>query len=83
MCANFAYRTLNFQGYTKETIQYLSSDLDFDLDQNGITDDVDGDATNANLQSAVTTWASAPVNGLPVEDVVVYLVDHGGRARSG
>ena len=26
MCANFAYRTLNYQGFTKEKLRYLSSD---------------------------------------------------------
>ncbi len=77
-CANFAYRALNSQGYTKDVIRYLSSDTQVDLDNNDVADDVDGDCTKANLQLALTTWASAPVNSLPVEDVVVYLVDHGG-----
>jgi hypothetical protein len=76
--ANFAYRALTYQGFTKETIYYLSSDTDLDLDSNGVADDVDGDATNANLQSALTTWAPEHLNGLPTSDVVVYLVDHGG-----
>ncbi|MCP4642185.1 MAG: DUF5011 domain-containing protein [bacterium] len=77
-CANFAYRALTYQGFTKETIYYLSSDTDLDLDNNGVADDVDGDATNANLQYALETWAGALHNGLPTGDVVVYLVDHGG-----
>ncbi|MCP4644724.1 MAG: DUF5011 domain-containing protein [bacterium] len=77
-CANFAYRSLTYQGFTKETIYYLSSDTDLDLDSNGVADDVDGDATNANLQYALETWAGALHNGLPTGDVVVYLVDHGG-----
>ncbi|MCP4645377.1 MAG: hypothetical protein GY851_33345, partial [bacterium] len=78
MCANFAYRALTHQGFTKETIFYLSSDTDLDLDSNGVADDVDGDATNADLQYALETWAGAELNGLPTGDVVVYLVDHGG-----
>ncbi|MBI2435815.1 MAG: hypothetical protein HYV26_23410, partial [Candidatus Hydrogenedentes bacterium] len=74
LCANFAYRTLTYRGYTKDKINYLSSDGDLDLDGNGQPDDVDDDATNGNLQAAVT-WAA---QGGATEDVVVYLVDHGG-----
>ena len=70
--ANFAYRTLTYQGFTKESIYYLTSDTDLDLDNNGEPDDVDGDATNANLQSAIENWAS------DAENLILYLVDHGG-----
>ena len=73
MCANFAYRTLTYQGFTKGTIHYLSSDTDLDLDSNGVADDVDGDATNSNLQKAITTWAK------DADSLVIYLVDHGGN----
>ncbi|RLI51457.1 MAG: hypothetical protein DRP09_19280, partial [Candidatus Thorarchaeota archaeon] len=72
MCANFAYRTLSFQGFTKETIHYLTSDTDLDLDNNDEPDDVDGDATLNNLEQAITTWAD------DADNLVVYLVDHGG-----
>ena len=78
MCANFAYRALTYQGFSKETIHYLSSDTELDLDDNGEADDVDGDATNANLEYALTVWAPAALGGLPIGDVVVYLSDHGG-----
>jgi len=71
--ANYTYNTLTYQGYTKETIYYLTSDTDLDLDSNGLLDDVDADATNSNLQEAVTTWA------LNADDVVIYLIDHGGK----
>ncbi|MDM8523901.1 SMP-30/gluconolactonase/LRE family protein [Desulfococcaceae bacterium HSG8] len=74
MCANFAYRTLTYQGFTKETIYYLTSDTDLDLDNNGEWDDVDGDATTANLQYAITRWASEEPRA---DNLVVYLVDHG------
>ena len=70
--ASFAYRTLTFQGFTKESIFYLSDDTDLDLDGNGLADDVDAAATKANLQSAITTWAA------DAEEVVVYITDHGG-----
>ncbi len=72
MCANFAYRTLTYQGFTKEDIYYLTSDLDLDLDNNGEPDDVDGDVTSANLEHAITTWAA------DADSLVVYLTDHGG-----
>jgi sugar lactone lactonase YvrE len=73
MCANYAYRALTYQGYTKNSIYYLSADTDLDLDGNGILDDVDGDATNGNLQTAITTWAQ------DAEDLFIYMVDHGGE----
>jgi len=73
MCANFAYRALTYQGFTKDTIYYLSSDTDLDLDGNGILDDVDADATNANLEYAIKTWAS------DAQDLFLYMVDHGGN----
>ena len=73
MCANYAYRALIYQGYTKETIYYLSSDTGLDLDGNGKPDDVDADATNANLQYAINTWAK------DAEDLFIYMVDHGGN----
>jgi sugar lactone lactonase YvrE len=73
MCANFAYRALTYQGFTKETIYYLTSDTDLDLDSNGVLDDVDGDATSSNLEQAITTWAT------DADSLVIYLVDHGGN----
>ncbi len=72
MCANFAYRTLVHQGFTKQSIWYLTSDLDLDLDNNTEYDDVDGDVTNANLEYAITTWAA------DADELVVFATDHGG-----
>jgi len=72
LSANFAYRALTYQGFTKDSIYYLSSDLDLDLDQNGVADDVDADATNANLEYAITEWAT------DADNLIIYLVDHGG-----
>jgi len=71
MNANFAFRVLTYQGYTNDTIYYLSSDRNLDLNGDGIPD-VDGDATNSNLQSAITQWAK------DAESLVVYLTGHGG-----
>ncbi|MGE0086443.1 MAG: 6-bladed beta-propeller [Desulfococcaceae bacterium] len=73
MCANFAYRALTYQGYTKDTIYYISHDFSkLDLDSNGIMDDVDADAANASLEYAVKTW------GADAQDLFIYMVDHGG-----
>jgi len=72
MCANFAYRSLTYQGFTKDSIHYLTADLDLDLDNNGEFDDVAGDATNANLQYAITQWAA------DADEVLIYATDHGG-----
>ena len=73
MCANYAYRALTYQGFTKDSIYYLSSDTDLDLDGNGIPDDVDANATNNNLKYAITTWAK------DTEDLFIYMVGHGGE----
>ena len=73
MNANYAYRALTYQGFTKDTIYYLSSDTDLDLDGNGKPDDVDADATNSNLEYAIKTWAS------DADNLFIYMVDHGGN----
>jgi len=73
LCANFAYRALTYQGFTKDTIYYLSSDTDLDLDGNGLLDDVDADATNNNFQAAITTWAQ------DADNLLIYMIDHGGN----
>ena len=64
--ANYAYRALVHQGFTKDTIAYYSADTGLDLDANGVADDVDGDVTAANLEQAITTWAAEPVDAVPV-----------------
>ena len=71
--SNFAYRALTYQGFNKDSIFYLSSDTGLDLDSNGITDDVDADATNANLEGAIKTWAA------DADRLFLYMVDHGGN----
>ena len=71
MNANFAFRVLTYQGYTNDTIYYLSSDRNLDLNGDG-KPDVDGDATNSNLQNAITQWAK------DAESLVVYMTGHGG-----
>ncbi|MCP4690906.1 MAG: hypothetical protein GY859_22835, partial [Desulfobacterales bacterium] len=73
LCSNFAYKVLLEQGFTKENIYYLSPDLLADVDGNGALDDVDADATLANLENALKVWA------LDAEDLFLYITDHGGN----
>ncbi len=86
MSANLAYRALIYQGFTSETIYYLSPKTNLDLDGNGETD-VDtpsrvippGDVPHVmieDLRCAVTEWAM-PKGGEHIESVLLYLVDHG------
>lgn len=72
MCANMAYRTLLYQGYTREGIYYLSWDTGLDLDGNSLPDDVDGIPSNDTLQYALETWAAGAGN------LLIYMTDHGG-----
>lgn len=74
MCTNFAYRTLTYQGFTKDTICYLTSDTDIDLDDNGRKDDVDGTPTSTSLQHAITEWA---LEKPCADSLVLYITDHG------
>jgi|GEM_PF-1017569 len=69
--ANFAYQALTYQGFTPESIYYLSSNKNLDLDGNG-EPDVDAPATKEDLRIAIQLAAT------DAEDIVIYLVDHGG-----
>jgi DNA-binding beta-propeller fold protein YncE len=83
MVANFAYRALAHQGFTQNTIYYLSAATTLDLDNNceydegGVIDkscyDVDEEPTKANLKKAITEWAS------DAENITLYFTDHGGH----
>ncbi len=70
--ARYVYIALLYQGFTRDTIQYLSPDTDVDMDGNGLYDDADAYADNDNLQEAVTDWA------LDANDVLIFITDHGG-----
>jgi sugar lactone lactonase YvrE len=67
LCVNAAYRALIHQGYTRDTIQLLSDSSGLDLDGNGITDDVDGVSSKANLQNALEAWVDGAT------DLAVFL----------
>jgi len=72
MCANFAYRAMVYQGLNKESIQYLSSDENLDLNHYGLINDIDGPATNNELQHSIINWAKG------AQRLVLYMIDHGG-----
>jgi hypothetical protein len=65
--ANFAYETLRFQGLDDDDIIYLSEE-ELDI--------VDGLPTNESVRQAVISLAGSTDER--VEDVLIYMVDHGG-----
>jgi len=69
-CTDKAYLTLIFQGYTPDSICYLSSERR-DITGNGVLD-VDGDATSDNLSDAISNWAK------DAEEVLLYMTGYGG-----
>jgi hypothetical protein len=69
-CTEYAYRVLQYQGFTNDTIKYFATDTLMDIDGDG-DNDVDGDATNNTLEIAITDWAS------DAKDVLIYMVGHG------
>jgi sugar lactone lactonase YvrE len=69
--AALAVRALSQRGVSKSNLVVLSHDLEEDLDGNGLGDDVDFLASNDNLKAALESVQGA-------DEVVIYLVDHGG-----
>lgn len=67
-----AYEALTFQGYDADTIQLLSRQLWFDMTGDG-QNDVDADATAANLQAAIAALSSATV-----DELLLFLTGPGG-----
>lgn len=63
---NSAYRALLYQGFTNESIYYLSPDTESDLD---------GIPNKENLQNALLNWA------LNSESLTIYLTGHGGNGK--
>jgi len=75
VCANFAYKTLLYQGYNKDTVYYLSADTDVDVDGNKIFDDIDSVISMNSIEYAVKNWTSDAI------DLFIYLIDHGGEGK--
>lgn len=75
LCANMAYRTLLYQGYTRDRIHFLSWDTNLDLDGNSQLDDVDAIPSNDALKIALESWTIGAGN------LLVYMVDHGGDGQ--
>jgi DNA-binding beta-propeller fold protein YncE len=80
--AKFVYRTLFYQGFTKNTLKYFSAvdSQQDDLDENGEFDDMDEGSDDPKsikerLKTAITEWAS------DVDTLTLYLIDHGGKER--
>jgi len=72
LLSNNAYFALRAQGYRKEAVKFLTSgSLINDLDENGQFDDLEA-ASLVSLEQAITSWAA------DTEDVLIYLIDHGG-----
>ncbi|KPA15392.1 Peptidase C13, legumain [Candidatus Magnetomorum sp. HK-1] len=67
LCANTAYRALVYQGYRRDQIRYLSPpDPDRDTDI-----PVDAIPSKESIMDTLTNWVGA------VENLLVYIVDHG------
>jgi cell division septation protein DedD len=69
-----AYHVWLGNGYAPERIHYLATDLTLDPDGDGQAD-VDALATKANLQAAITQWATDKIG--PDRALTIYLMDHG------
>ena len=63
MVADKAYQALCYQGYTADSVYYISAEN---------AGHIDADATNNSLQYAIKTWAQ------DADDLLIYMVDHGG-----
>jgi hypothetical protein len=76
-CTNTAFRTFRRGGLTRTNLRYLSDvddDARTDADGDGVSD-VHADSSSANVETAITTWAS----GLAGANApfYLYLMDHG------
>ncbi|KPA12687.1 Peptidase C13, legumain, partial [Candidatus Magnetomorum sp. HK-1] len=65
--ANRAYDALIYQGYTHESIYYLSPEKG--------NERVDAETSYTQIEYAITTW---PTSYTPTTDLTIFFVDHGG-----
>jgi len=68
-----AYNALLAQGFRKEDIQLLNTDINVDFDNDSKMDDVDAVTNISNIDYAINTWAPSQ----NPQDLIVYLVGHG------
>jgi hypothetical protein len=69
--ANLGYRSLLYRGYSKDNMKYLSPVTGYDVDGDGLDNDIAGASTVANLAYTITNWVGN------ADKLFVYLVDHG------
>ncbi|SLM29358.1 exported hypothetical protein [Desulfamplus magnetovallimortis] len=71
-CAK-TYRILMAQGYTHETILFLSADEsnNMDIDGDGKFNEIDNQATSERLENAIIQWAG------DAKDVLISMTGHG------
>ncbi|SLM29359.1 exported hypothetical protein [Desulfamplus magnetovallimortis] len=71
-CAK-TYRILMAQGYTHETILFLSADEsnNMDIDGDGKFNEIDNQATSERLENAIIQWAG------DAKDVLIFMTGHG------
>ncbi|WP_207679692.1 SMP-30/gluconolactonase/LRE family protein [Desulfonema magnum] len=90
MSASYAYRVLNYQGFGKDDIYYLTADTELDLDGDGEPDvakldldgdgepDINGEATKNNFYQIISHILNQSEEE-DIKNIVVYLVNHGGE----
>jgi VCBS repeat protein/peptidase C13-like protein len=76
--ANNIFRTLLFQGFSRENIMYLNPDTAQDVDGNGnSSDDIDAESTLDNIETALTNFSEN------CSKLFIYLIDHGDASNDG
>jgi hypothetical protein len=75
-CSKNAYFALYSQGYTHNSIQYLTPTGYADADGDG-GNDADGVLTTESLRDAITVWANSPQGAL--DDLIIYMIGNGGN----
>ncbi|GMW00566.1 MAG: hypothetical protein AMXMBFR84_17030 [Candidatus Hydrogenedentota bacterium] len=78
--ASSAFKAMTQQGIVRTAIYTVSPVINLSLDGDA-THDIDAWATNTEVEFSLTQKAIEPVNGEAVDNVVVYLVDHGAPGK--
>jgi len=75
LVSHLAYRTLLWQGYTKENIYFMSDEVNIDIDGNFLFDDIDDDISLRSFLYAMTDWAKDATS------LLVYITTHGEKEK--